>query len=398
MVKKKILILGGGIAGCTVAFLSKKKNYEVELIERSKCLGGLVRTRYYGGHPYEFGPHVFFWPREDVIELMLELCDNQFIPIKRRLVSYIEKDKKFYRYPIHYDDIKEMPDKDQIYQELRNRPEKWPTIGKCSFEEYFVTAVGKTLYTKFMEQYTWKMWGIPGDKLATSMVWADRVGSDEKYDPIKYEDHTLGEGNFQIYPKYGWNPIFKKASRGIKIIQDTVNKIEKDQNGYYVATEKNKYYCEEYCAVINTLDIDRLFGEDTLSYMGRVIIPIIIPNVEYAYGGVESIYYPGAELVTRTTEMKQITKHKSKDTLILIEVPVRQGATKIFPENIINDDHYSERAYPLQNKLALEKYESYKSASKIINNLFHVGRNAQFKYFGMAETMHSALKLVQDNF
>jgi len=399
MADKKILILGGGLAGATSAYLLKKKNYQVSVVEKDKHVGGLCRTRYYAGHPYEFGPHIFFWPHDDVIELLKEVA-GELIPIERRLFSYIEKEDQLYRYPIHHADIERMPDKEEVYQQLSERNGKeWPTIGECTFEDYFRVAVGDNLYEKFMQQYTWKMWGIPGKELQTSLIWADRVGSDEKYDPIKYEDHTLGKGNFQVYPKDGWNPVFQNLLKDVELIRDTIYHIDKDSKGYYMRSEKTKYYFDDYYAVINTLDIDHLFGENTLRYMGRIIIPFLLKGIGWAFpAGVESIHYSGCEFVTRTTEMKRITGYQSPDTLILLEIPIFPTDKIPFTENVLQDGNYCARAYPVQDRESLERHRSYLDRSKEFSNLFHVGRSAQFKYFGMAETMDSALKLVKNNF
>ena len=59
-------------------------------------------------------------------------------------------------------------------QQLKLIEPELPELGNCKFAEYFTAAIGQTLYQKFMANYTWKMWNIPGDELETSMVWADR--------------------------------------------------------------------------------------------------------------------------------------------------------------------------------------------------------------------------------
>ncbi len=59
---KKILILGGGVAGSSMAYYLTEKGYDVTIIEKNSKVGGLARTCYYSGHPYEFGPHIWFWP------------------------------------------------------------------------------------------------------------------------------------------------------------------------------------------------------------------------------------------------------------------------------------------------------------------------------------------------
>ena len=46
---KKVIILGGGFAGCTAAYLLKRKNFDVTLIEANENPGGGVWTNYYAG-------------------------------------------------------------------------------------------------------------------------------------------------------------------------------------------------------------------------------------------------------------------------------------------------------------------------------------------------------------
>jgi len=82
-VNKKILVLGGGVAGASMAYYLTEKGYDVTLIEKNTKVGGLARTCYYSGHPYEFGPHIWFWPggkeapiNATVVKLTNdELCD-----------------------------------------------------------------------------------------------------------------------------------------------------------------------------------------------------------------------------------------------------------------------------------------------------------------------------------
>ena len=56
----KILIIGGGFAGCASAeILSKLKGVKITLIEKASFLGAGVRTNFHGGHPYTYGPRHF---------------------------------------------------------------------------------------------------------------------------------------------------------------------------------------------------------------------------------------------------------------------------------------------------------------------------------------------------
>ncbi|MBI2830681.1 MAG: FAD-dependent oxidoreductase [Chloroflexi bacterium] len=413
MKKTDVLILGGGVAGCSLAYFLKRKGYNVSLLEKEGVVGGMARTYYYAGHPYEFGPHVWFWTKDDINDVVRELSDNNLYYIQRRLYSYIEKERRLYRYPVHYDDIAQMPDAKEIIQQLSaNRDknmklveEKLPRMGHCTFEEYFVAALGKNLYQKFMENYSHKMWAIPGNLLQTSMVWADRIKDHYEglagYDPLKFEDHTLGKGiAFQVYPKGGWNIIWERmvegANKGLGI---EILGIGKDSKGYFVNSSGGKYHFGDYGYVINTLSVDQLWGENSLPYTGRIIVPFLLPGIEWAFpNGAESIHYPGNEFQTRITEMKRITGYESPDTLILIEIPVTHQSEQAFPDNVKCAANFRPRAYPQQSKEAIAAYEAYVARGQVIGNLIHCGRYGEYKYWGMPETVNSAYQLVKARF
>ena len=427
IMNKKVLVLGGGVSGASIAYFLTKKGYEVSVVEANgkDGIGGRARTFTYAGHPYEFGPHVWFWPggpEDEVNKVIVELSNNELYYIDRKLFTFVEEDNRAYRYPVHFQDIEQMSEKEKIYGELKkNRNEDWvlnpdnlPELGKCMFSEYFEEAIGKTLYSKFMANYTWKMWNIPGDELKTSMIWADRfkhayskgdkgVRGLEGYDPMKFENHTLGKGiRFQVYPKKGWNVVWDNMMKEVEVINDSVDRLVEEKGEQYIAMASgDKYNFSDYRSVINTKSIDELFGEDTLPYTGRMMIPLLIPGIGKAFPeNAESLHYSGAEFHTRVTEMKVITRHKSPDSLILIEVPVLPDSLNAFPENTFEyakkHNLYSRKAYPQQSEYGLSLYDSYVERSSKISNLKHCGRLAQFKYWGMPETVNAALQLSKE--
>jgi UDP-galactopyranose mutase len=430
-VNNKVLVLGGGVAGSSMAYYLTEKGYKVTLIEKNTRVGGLARTCYYAGHPYEFGPHIWFWPGgedDPVNHTIVKLTNNELFHIDRRLFTYVESDRRKYRYPVHYQDIDQMPERETIHRELNKHrddaqkliQEQLPELGQCTFADYFTAAIGQTLYQKFMANYTWKMWNIPGDELQTSMVWADRfhhayTKTGEKtadkstsrglggYDPIKFEDHTLGKGiRFQVYPKGGWNEVWNAMVAKSTVIRDRVVGIRDEHKQPHILTASGeKYYFSEYHTVFCSIDIDDLWGEDTLPYTGRMMIPLLIPGLEGAFpGGAESLHYSSCEFQTRVTEMKVITRHESPDTLILIEVPVLPGAAQSFPRNTIDyaleNNLFTEKAYPQQSEQAFATYHAYVDRGKKIPNLRYVGRHAEFKYWGMPETVNSAYVKAQE--
>jgi hypothetical protein len=180
------------------------------------------------------------------------------------------------------------------------------------------------------------------------------------------------------------------------VIRDSIVRIEDEHKKPHVLLESGeKHYFSDYHTVFSSIDIDRLWGEDTLPYTGRMMIPLVIPGLKSAFpDGAESLHYSSCEFQTRVTEMKVITRHESPDTLILIEVPILPGARNYFPKNAIDyaleHNLFAEKAYPQQSEQAFATYYNYVERGKKIPNLRHVGRHAEFKYWGMPETVNSA--------
>ena len=139
---KTALILGGGFAGCTAAYILNKKKFRVKLIEGGNNLGGGVWTNYHGEHPYTFGPRIFFSKKDSIIKHLTSMIEIREFFTKSW--TYVENDNQLYNYPIQYSDINQMPDSNQINQELENIKAK--EISTKNFEDYWISAIGERLY------------------------------------------------------------------------------------------------------------------------------------------------------------------------------------------------------------------------------------------------------------
>ena len=68
-----------------------------------------------------------------------------------------------------------------------------------------------------------------------------------------------------------------------------------------------------------------------------------------------------------------------------------------YPINTINfakeNNLFAEKAYPQQSKEAINMHQMYLKRGQHINNLLHCGRHAQFRYWGMPETVNSAYEM-----
>ena len=137
--KSKVIILGAGLTGCAAARECSMKGYDVTIVEKNAFLGGGCHTFFWGGHPYTEGPRQLFVANDRIFNYI-----NDIVPMKYFSAyydTYIEKDRSFYSFPIHWDDIQLMPDKDKILKELSELPE---VNNATNLEDGWINAVGPT--------------------------------------------------------------------------------------------------------------------------------------------------------------------------------------------------------------------------------------------------------------
>lgn len=187
---KKVIIIGAGPAGLTVAYelLRQSKEYEVLILEESDQIGGISRTVKYKGNRMDIGGHRFFSKDDRVMNWWENLFplqgeeslddkllgrhkelkmagpdpeEKDQVMLLRQRISRIYFKKKFFDYPISM--------KPQTFINMGF----WQTckagfsyLGACihkrpedSLENFYINRFGKVLYSMFFEGYTEKLWG-----------------------------------------------------------------------------------------------------------------------------------------------------------------------------------------------------------------------------------------------
>lgn len=365
---KTALIIGGGFAGCTAADLLKNKGFKVTVLEGSTLPGGGCWTQYCGGHPYTFGPRMFYTHNEEVIKQMTKHVKIRNFEMQS--YTYVESDNQLYNYPLQYSDIALMKDCERISKELEDRKNKTPSVD--NFEDYWLDAIGPTLYNKFVNSYSSKMWGINTNKeLAANFEWVNR-GT-----PIRDGDTRLYEDKFQGYPESydGYNQYFIRTLKDVEVLYKCFVK-GFDYDNRIVKTTKGDFTAD---VIINTIHVDTLFNYEygELRYFGRQFLPLILP-VEYALPeDCTWVHYSGNESFTRATEFKKITGYKSDFTLLGIELPANKG-----------------RYYPVQCAPEITRFEQYKALFP--ENFFSIGRLGTFKYKGIVDAIEESIEISEN--
>lgn len=349
---KKALIIGGGAAGCTAAHqLIKMGGWDVLLVEAGAYLGAGVRTFYYGGHPYTFGPRHFLTQNREVYDYMDSICplrlcaDHQFI-------TYVERDNAFYNYPIHVDDIAKMPDAALIQGEMAAAK---GVENAQNLEEYWIGSVGQTLYDKFIKEYNKKMWLVDDVSTIDTFSWSPK-GVTIKSGPRAAWDTALSA---YPYAEDGYNRFFDVTTEGVNVrLKTKIERYDIPKRTVWIGGEKMTFD-----VIINTISPDELFEKchGELPFLGRDFHKIVFPTEHVFPEHVYFLYYANDEKFTRLVEYKKLTHHKSPTSLVGMEIPS------------LNGKHYP-LPYKAVQKLATEYYKM------MPDNVYSIGRAGSYRY------------------
>lgn len=366
-----IIVLGGGVTGCVAARELTNRGHGVTLIEKNNYLGGGCHTFFWGGHPYTEGPRPFSVMDEKIFHYIHDVVPMRKFPLF--LDSYIEQDQSFVSFPIHWDDILQMPDKDKILAELEARPKY---NNAKNLEEGWLNAVGPTLYKKYVKTYTEKMWEVESNTVFPDFSWS------VKGTPIQRGSRVveLADGHPEhAYPieETGYNRFFDFCTK------DAAVHLGVEAREFDLEKKRVKIGDETISAdmIISTISMDDLMGNafGSLRYMGRDFLPIVLP-VEYAFKEKHHfIHYPNTEKYTRIVEYKSLTLHKAKDTLLVLEIP--SHSNRLYSYNIPEE----------QNRA--QKYRDH-----LPDGVVSIGRLGTYRYLNIGQCIEMVLETVESLF
>ncbi len=362
----KVLVIGGGFAGCCAAHLLSEKGYQVTLVERANILGGGCRTFFYGGHPYTLGPRHFLTRKEHLFEFL-----NRYVPMRRipdhEFLTYVERDPGFYHFPIHRDDICLMPDKEKIFEELS---EMDGVAAAANLEEYWLRSVGPTLYSKFVDSYSKKMWQIGSNTELTDFSFSPK-GVALKEGPKAAWTEAISAFPLKMN---GYDDYFEISTRKTDVRLGT------SIDGYDIPNKRVKIEGQwhAYDIIVSTTSpamlFDHCFGP--LRWIGRDFFKIVLPVKEVFPHNVYFLYYANAEPFTRIVEYKKFYRYDSPTTLLGLEIPSKKN--ELYP-------------YPTKKDQALAQ----KYLDALPENVFSIGRAGSYRYIDIDDCIEQSMEIAE---
>ena len=367
----KVLVVGAGLTGSTLAHCFAREGVASVLLERDAVPGGLIRSEHMEGVLYEpHGSHIFHTEDEEVWELA-----NSMTPFRdyRHRVDIVV-DGGLYNWPILLSDLEAQSRSEEIFAELEERKglDATARAQAANFEDWCLDLMGPVLYERYIKPYTEKQWGRPAREL--SAQWAPRrVSVRWDNDPYLFPD-----------PYQGW----PAGPNGYTDLLDGLldDELIEVHTGVDVTLDNLDAHAREHDAdaVVLTcpLDVfcDGRFG--TLEWRGILVRNVHVPHVEYAQGAMV-VNYPGFEFpFIRIHETKHASGQKCEGTVLGFEFT--NAPTRYYPIE-------TER-----NRSLNDRYQDFLRGELGSDRTFFAGRLANYLYIDMDDCMRQALDASKD--
>ena len=366
--KKKVLIVGAGLAGTTIARILAENDVLVEIIEKRNHVAGnifdYVNTNNERIHKY--GPHLLHCNKNDKALKFLSnftkwinyehkvralLADGRTTPLPINKITLQDIfGKKF----------KSNEEVSRFLDFIRNKD-----LIPNNTDEFFEANVGNKLADLFFRPYSRKMWGIDPKELSLSIGarLPVRTNDDERY----FND------NFQALPKDGYTKMIEKMlnHQNIKVNLNTSFQKGMELNFDYafLCIPIDKFFDYKY----GVLPYRSIIFEQHKELTEDLPSPVINFTDNRAY--------------TRKTQWSLFPNSsvpKTKFKTITYEIPCSMNQ---------NPNEYY---YPVQTSIAKQMYKRYKRLSTREKKIMFCGRTGLFKYIDMIPAVNIHLKIAKD--
>lgn len=345
----RAVILGGGLSGCTMAYLLRREGHDVTVIEKNPWIGGLCKTFTQGQNKYEFGPHVLHSDKPHVTEIVGRLAPLKETRFKVRSCPFNDIDRLF-DYPLSVSNILRLDNPEDIIWELyKLNPEK---LDNSNFESCVISMIGPTMYNIFIKNYNKKQWGV--DPVQMSAKWVP------KRIFFSRDNDTPFHKMWSAYPPAGYDGFFDTLIKGANVVKGSFKEIRsKGSMAKAVVLEDGRQIEGEL--FVSSIPIDILLhSKDQLTYRGiyKSFLQIRRPRM------IDALWYtfPNHYNFTRIVEYKGYN-FENNDTTI---------TSAAFPFDSKEIDTIPEKRYDLEFKSALR-------------SLFKIRDNEVIKQFGIKD-------------
>jgi protoporphyrinogen oxidase len=436
-----VLVIGGGPAGLTAAYLLAKRGRKVLVFESESQLGGLAKTEERDGYRFDLGGHRFFTKVKEVDDLWHEIMREEFL--KRPRMSRIYWHGKFLNYPLEgMDVIKKLGPVDLTKAGLSYLAAAIRPKGKeDTLEEWVSNRFGKWLFRQFFKTYTEKVWGVSTSELRAdwaaqriknlnffSAAKAAFVGNKENITSLIGEFHYPRFGPGQMWEtmaddiqKLGGEILLSTPVEGLELSGGHVTGVRAGGQTYRgsqvisslplratvgmsdpapaadVLDAAHGLRYRDFLTVALVIDGDDLFPDNWIYIhepgvrVGRIQnykswSPWMVPDQSKACVGLEYFCFEGDNLWTMADEdLVRLATQELAELRLADPGKVQRGFAVRVP-----------KAYPMYDADYAERVATIRSWLDGIDNLQQVGRNGLHRYNNSDHSMLTAMRAVEN--
>lgn len=372
------IVIGAGAAGSTVARkLAEEGKRKVLVIEKRSHIGGNCYDKpdEHGIMIHEYGPHIFHTNEEEVYTFLSRFTDwylfghevvanvhGELIPVPfnlNTLHKVYEKEKA--------DELEEI-----LIREY-GEGSRVPIMQLRENQNPEIKAIADYVYENIFLHYTMKQWGQTPEEISPEVTARVPV--------LISHDNRYFQDKYQGMPKDGYTAMFEKMLDHPDI---TVKTGTDCKDHLTFSEDKVLFEGEEFTGeVIYTGAIDELFSYEYGHLPYRSLDFKFEHYDKESYQGRSVVNYTVSEDFTRITEFKYLTgQEKTDGTTIVKEYSFAYtGAEGEIPYYaVINDEN---------NAL----YQKYADKVQPLDNVYLLGRLAEYKYYNIDAIVKKALQL-----
>ncbi len=376
---EKIIIVGAGLSGATVARLFAENGYDVIVMDRRPNIGGnAYDTIDKNGiliQPY--GPHIFHTNSKKVFDFLSRF--TEWTKYEHKVLAKIRKDK-LVPVPFNLTSLENLFSKEKaeriknILVEEIGMDKKVPILQLKKHSSAEIRDFADFVYKHIFYIYTMKQWGFKPEQLGEAVM--NRV-------PVylSYEDRYFTD-EYQYMPKEGFTEMISNILRHphikLKLGVDAKTEIALQDGNVYFGGKKFDG------TLIYTGCVDELFDYKYGMLPYRSLRFKFETKKESSYQPSAVVNYTTSHSYTRISEFTKFTCEPQQNTVIVKEYSKTFKKGKNIPY------------YPIPIERNYKHYAKYEEEAKQYKNLYLLGRLANYKYINMDVAVENAMKLFEE--
>jgi UDP-galactopyranose mutase len=368
----RILIVGCGFAGATIARELAEADYNIDMIDQRPHVAGNAfdQVDENGIRIHRYGPHLFHTNNKKIVDWLTRF--GEFVPYEHRVQALLP-DGRCVGLPVNRQTINDifdlsLNDAESVRAFLATQARDIPNPINAS--DYLAANIGTRLTDLFFRPYTKKMWGLDLEDMDTSVV--QRI-------PLRFddEDRYFPNDAYQMMPRHGYTRIFGN------ILDHPRIRITLDQSFDITMLS-------EYTHCFNSMPIDTFYDDrfGPLPYRSIRFHHHTVP-FDATRGSATTVNFTDSGPLTRETDWSRLPFH-------VAERGPNKTITREEPCDYTQNNH--ERYYPVKTSDGRYQavYAQYKALAAEAGNVTFIGRCGTYQYLDMHQVINQSLVHASD--